>query len=214
MRLYYNEDEWIEEASWEQSLMSTSRRDFLNNTSEWYVKEMTNFIENEVPLDLSRISGMPSFDNNVANEEYNDDKINSIKKEIFDIEKTKEWPSSTEKDRVLNQFIFDSYDKQNSGTLSSFKKLSRSDDTEIKSDNKLKNIEYDESDQEEDAEFYQNEFDHSHKNLQKENSKDNEIKDPMLVLFGDSKHIQSKPNTQKITRYNENSIFSRENIKT
>lgn len=177
--------------------MSTSRKDHFNSTAEGAIKDLTHLIENEVPLDLSRISNMPSYDANIANEEYNDDRINSIKKEIFDFEKNKDKSSTDEKDRNLNQFIFDSFDKQNSGTSSGLKNQNKSEDMNQPS-SKLKNFNYDHSD-EEDDDFYQNEFEMSHKKkaLQNSNQKEAEIKDPMLVLFGDSNYMNSKQPVQK-----------------
>ena len=191
MELYFKEDEWIEEASWEHSLMSTSRKEYFNSTAEGAIKDLTHLIENEVPLDLSRISNMQSFDANIANEEYNEDRINSIKKEIFDIEKNKDKSSTDEKDKKLSQFIFDSFDKQNSGTSSGLKNQNRSDDMNPPSNKKINKFNLDNSD-EEDEDFYQNEFELSHKNPPKNNLKETEIKDPMLVLFGDSKLTNSK----------------------
>lgn len=52
MQLYFKADEYIEEASCEQSLMSTARRDPEGTP----IKNFEEFLEQEIPLDLSQIS--------------------------------------------------------------------------------------------------------------------------------------------------------------
>jgi hypothetical protein len=52
MDLYFKSDEYIEEASCEQSLMSTARKD----PESTIIKNFDDLFEQEIPLDLSRIS--------------------------------------------------------------------------------------------------------------------------------------------------------------
>lgn len=107
MELYFKADEYIEEASCEQSMMSTSRRDYMNQTSESPLKVM-QVLESEIPLDLSRINTSYSFDVNITHTEYNDDRLNSIRKEILEKEHQTSDKSSNKLSSVKkNQQVFD-----------------------------------------------------------------------------------------------------------
>lgn len=58
MQLYFKADEYIEEASCEQSLMSTARRE----PESTPIKNLDEFLEQEIPLDLSQISIVSYFE--------------------------------------------------------------------------------------------------------------------------------------------------------
>jgi hypothetical protein len=158
--------------------MSTARKEF---TSYSPLKTM-GILEQEIPLDMSRISNLCSFEANITQDEYNEERLNSIKKEIQNKERKFSYLGG---ESTGDKNILDSLEKTDSKKLSSIKKL-QTREKELEDNQDLKKLHYsDDSDEEE--EFYENDFGENNRSKSEEHKSSQKIKDPIDVLLGENK---------------------------
>ena len=122
----------------------------------------------------------------MTQEEYNDDKFNSARKEVSNYEINSE-RSAGDKDNNLNQFIYNSNEKPKAEEQSTVNKSQRESENEedLKDDKSIQNFNNSEESENEETEFYQNDFDINNKQNSEEN-KNTQMKDPVDILFGKS----------------------------
>jgi len=188
--------------------MSTAKKD-PRYILESPAKVLQTIMEQEIPLDFSKMSNLCSFEANVT-QDYTEDRINSIKKEIQKYDRKGSLITSDKESSGTK--VLDSLDRGEANKLSSIKKPKDACEVSENGSNKnLNKLEYSDSSDHED-EFYKNNF-----NEEDEDPRDMshiDVQDPMLVLFGNDRdqnnsiqipQIQKSQSVQNPQRSNQSS---------